>query len=152
MYASFEPTTTKMVQAIADQLGKVGVTVELVGVANFSEFGTQLATGTISAFSLGWGGQTQFINVNQLWTEGVGLNPYNNDVVGLDELFEAYTTSSDEDRDATAQAVEQLIVEQALTVPIVQQQALWYSSPKLEGFRLDPTGAANSPAHWTLTK
>ena len=152
LYNAFEPTTAKVVQAVADQLGKVGVTVKLKGAQSFSELGSDLTSGTSSALSLGWGGQTQFANTNQLWTPSASVNPYKNTAPGLAPLFAAYNSSTSADRTAKAQAVEKQIVDQALSVPVVQQQGLWFSSKKLQNFKLDPTGNPNNIADWTLSK
>ncbi|GAA4168160.1 ABC transporter substrate-binding protein [Gryllotalpicola koreensis] len=152
VYNSFEPTTAKVVQAVADQLGKVGVTVKLTGASNFSELGTDLSSNKFSALSLGWGGQTQFVNTNQLWVQGASVNPYNNTVPGLPAAFSAYTSSTDADRNAKAQAVQKIIVDQAVSIPVVQSKGLWFASSKLKGFKLDPTGNPNNAADWTLGK
>lgn len=152
LYAAFEPTTTKVVQAFAQQLSQVGVTVNLTGASNFSELVSDLGKGTYSGLSLQWGGQTQYSNTNELFTTSASVNPYKNTVQGLDKAFQEYNTSADAGRTAAAHAVEKILVQQAVSVPIVQQQNLWISSPKLKGFKLDPTGVSNSPADWTLTK
>lgn len=149
LYAAFEPTTTKVVQAFAQQLSQVGVTVNLRAAADFSELSSAMSSGTVSALSLMWGGQTQFANTNQAFVPTGMLNPYKNEVPGLDPLFQKYLTTSDDGRAAAAQAVQKQLVIQAVSVPIAQVATPWISSPKLQNFKLDPTGVPNSPADWT---
>jgi len=151
LYAAFEPTTTKVVQAFAQQMSQIGVTVNLTGASDFSEMSSYTATGTFSAMSNMWGGQTQFANSNELFTTTGFLNPYKNVIDGFDPLFQAYLTASDDNRVAAGQAVEKQLVDQAVTVPIAQASIPWISSAKLQNFKLDPTGVPNNPADWTIS-
>jgi peptide/nickel transport system substrate-binding protein len=140
LYTAFEPTTTKFIQAEADQLSKIGVTVNLTGVANFTELNADLATKNYSGFAMMWGGQTQFANVNQLWQPNSSSNFFGNTVQGLDPAFNDYLNSSLDTRNATAQAAEKIVVDQAITTPVAQSDSIWLASPKLQGFALDATG------------
>jgi peptide/nickel transport system substrate-binding protein len=149
LYTAFEPTSTRVIQAVAQQLSKIGVTVNLTGVSNFTELNADLASRKYSGFAMMWGGQTQFANVNQLWQMNSSSNFFHNTVDGLDPAFAAYLSSTLATRSATAQAVQKVIVDQAITLPIAQVQTPWFANPKLKGFVLDPTGNPVGPVNWS---
>ena len=149
LYTAFEPTSTKVIQAVAQQLSKIGVTVNLTGASNFTELNADLASKKFSGFAMMWGGQTQFANTNQLWQPNSSANFFRNPVDGLDPAFAAYLSSTLATRSATAQAVQKVIVDQALTVPIALVQSPWFANPKLKGFALDSTGNPVGPVYWS---
>lgn len=140
VYTAFEPQTTKMVQAEAAQLAKIGVTMNLTGASDFTALNADLASLKYSGFAMLWGGQTQFANTNQLWQANSTSNFFRNTIDGLDPAFTAYLNSSLATRDATAQSVEKVIVDQGITTPVAQFQSIWLSAPPLKGFQLDVTG------------
>jgi peptide/nickel transport system substrate-binding protein len=150
MYTAFEPTTTKLIQAVADQLSKVGITVQLKADADFASLGADLGSKQYAGVSLTWGGQTQFVNTNELWQKASALNPLGNEVDGLASAFTSYAASTAADRESSAQAVQKVLVDQAVSVPVALVDTIWIASPKLKGFTLDPTGNANNPADWSI--
>ena len=150
MYTAFEPTTTKLIQAVADQLSKVGITVQLKADADFAALGADLGSKQYAGVSLTWGGQTQFVNTNELWQKASALNPLGNEVDGLASAFTSYAASTAADRESSAQAVQKVLVDQAVSVPVALVDTIWIASPKLKGFTLDPTGNANNPADWSI--
>jgi peptide/nickel transport system substrate-binding protein len=149
LYTAFEPTSTRVIQAVAQQLSKIGVTVNLTGASNFTELNADLASKKFSGFAMMWGGQTQFANVNQLWQMNSSSNFFHNSVDGLDPAFAAYLSSTLATRSATAQAVQKVIVDQAITLPVAQVQSPWFANPSLKGFTLDPTGNPVGPLNWS---
>lgn len=149
LYTAFEPSSTRVIQAVAQQLSKIGVTVNLTGVSNFTELNADLASKKYSGFAMMWGGQTQFANVNQLWQMNSSSNFFRSPVDGLDPAFSAYLSSTLATRNATAQAVQKVIVDQAITLPVALVQTPWFANPKLKGFSLDPTGNPSGPVNWS---
>jgi peptide/nickel transport system substrate-binding protein len=149
VYTAFEPSSTKAIQAVVQQLSKIGVTVNLTGASNFTELNGMLASKKFSGFAMMWGGQTQFANTNELWQPSSSANFFRNSIDGLDSAFHAYLTSTLATREATAQAVQKVIVDQAVTVPIALAGSPWIANPKLKGFELDPTGNPIGPVAWS---
>lgn len=150
-YAAFEPQTTQLVQALADQFSKVGVTMKLEGAQTIGDLVTNITSKKYSAFSLKWGGQSQFANVKQLWLQGGAENPFNVSVPGLDDAFAAYSASNTQTRTATANAVQKILVDQAATVPVIQGDNIWFIDPALTGFQLNKLGKPTNPVTWTFS-
>ncbi|NYK10510.1 ABC transporter substrate-binding protein [Leifsonia naganoensis] len=149
VYPTYQPDLAKVMQAVAEQLSKVGVTVNLKGEPNLSAWATDVFSKQYPAGTLNWGYMTEFLLVNEVFGSNALLSIFKTQVPGLSEAFDAYTRSTDATREETAQAVQKVLVDQAASVPVVQFQAFWFSSSKLKGFALDSTGSPNNPADWT---
>ncbi|KQQ08491.1 hypothetical protein ASF46_14425 [Rathayibacter sp. Leaf296] len=149
-YASYDPNGSKLIQAAVEQLKQVGVTVNLTPCASLAELVDALNAGTFSGTSLFWGGQTQYANTNQLWLPQSPVNPYKNlPVPGLEDAFAAYSAADETDRGELAQAVEEIVVDQALSVPIAQVDSVYIHNAELQGVQVDPRGNLNNPADWS---
>lgn len=149
-YSAYDASMTKLIQAVADQLSKVGVTVNLQGSASIGELVTSINSATTPAFALSWGGQTQFANTNQLWLSSSPINPLKNDsVAGIEDAFAAYTQSTSDDRDERAHAVQKVVVDQAVAVPVSRVKSVYLYSPALKGFGVLPNGNLSNPAGWS---
>lgn len=151
VYPEYQPDNAKMMQAVASQWSEIGVEVKLTGASSLTAQGAAMYSKTIAAGSLNWGGMTQFLLVNEVFGEDAALNVWKQPVPGLEEPFEAYRTSTDEERQEAAQAVEKVLVDEAASVPVARFSSAWIANPDLEGFELNIVGGATNPADWTLT-
>ncbi len=150
VYVTFDPNLTKTVQAVAQQLSEVGVTMNLVATNNFGEFAGTLYSGQQSGFSIPWGGQTQYSNTSQLWLAASPVNPMKNAAVtGLDDAFSAYAVADDVDRPTLGAAVEKIIVDQALTIPVAAVDSIVLFDAELSGVAILPNGNLSNPAFWS---
>lgn len=150
VYWSAQPDTTKIAQAVAQQLAEVGVTMKLVPAPTISELVAAVNTKQHSATSLEWGGQTQYGQYNQVWAKGSFLNPWNAEIDGMAPLLDTYTTASGDALTDAAQAMEQTIVDQAVSIPIATFDSIYFTTKDLKGFESGPSGSPNDPTHWSL--
>jgi len=151
IYAAYEAQTTQLEQAMAGQLGKVGIKVELTGANSIGDQFTKVGAKQYSAFALAWGGKSAYAQVAQVWLPNSGnANPWHSPVTGLSKAFAAYSSASPADKTAKAAAVEKVVVDQALTVPVIQGDAVWYASPRVKGFALMPQGDAVQASNWQV--
>jgi peptide/nickel transport system substrate-binding protein len=147
-YTSFDQTDP-MMQAIASQLSKIGVTLKLKPNANISEYGTDLTSGKYAATSLTFGGQPQYQNVGENWLPTSVLNPFKvADPAFLKQFAEA-SAASPADIDAKMKALESTIVKDAYTLPVIQGDALIYARAGLKGVQLNPQGGRVNPLDWS---
>lgn len=148
-YPTYEPQTAKVVQAMASQLSEIGIKAELHGAANITELITMLTSKENSLWSLQWGGQSQFANTKQVWLAGSQVNPFGHVAPGLDAAFQKYSEASVDDRDATAQAVERILVENAVSIPVAKVDTIYYHVADLKGVALQKTGEINNVIYWS---
>jgi peptide/nickel transport system substrate-binding protein len=150
IYPSFQSDATKIAQAVAADYAKVGVTMTLVAVPDFSTLVADINSKKYTGFALGWGGQTQFANANQLWGPDGSVNVLKNtNTSTFNKAFSAYLTSTTATRDSTAQAVQTIAVDEGLSLPVSQVKSIWISSPKLKGFELGSGGSSNNIDEWS---
>lgn len=148
-YAAYEAQTAQTVEAAAAQLKEAGIDVQLDGATDLGELVGYLTDGEHSLLSLGWGGQSQFANTNQVWLENAQINPHHVVVPGLNEAFEAYAAAPPQNRDAAAQAVQKIIVDEALTLPIARVDTVYFVNPRIKGAQLIDIGFMNNPKYWS---
>lgn len=151
-YAAWEPVATTAVQAMAEQLAKVGITVELVSTSSGSQLFGGLADKQYSGIALTWGGQPFAANYASLWAKGGSVNPWNVVIPGLDAAYAKYQASSDAERSTAAIAAQQIVMDQAATVSAVQVDAIAFADKDVTGFALDNHGVLTNVADWGLRK
>ena len=141
--------TTKMLQAVAGQLSQIKVQMKLVESTDVAALVTNFQSLKYASFSLAWGGQSQFANTNQVWLKNSPVNPFHYEVTGLQDAFDKYVAAPQDQRVAAAQAVTKIIVDQALTIPVVKISGLTYVSKKVTGVVPIPGFDLTYPTDWT---
>ena len=147
-YPSFENVTAKVVQAMAADYNAIGIKTELTGAANISEFLTDLRSKQYGLWSFAWGGQSQYANTAQVWLAGGEINPFGQVPDGLAEAFDKYTTASASDSVAAAQAVQAVLVNQAVSVPVSKFDTIVFHNTKVKGVALQDDGLLNNEIYW----
>ncbi|MEV7574377.1 ABC transporter substrate-binding protein [Pseudarthrobacter sp. NPDC089323] len=152
-YETYNPAEAKLAQVLADQLSKVGITLELKGDQNFSAWVTDLFSkkyaGTVF---LGAGAAYQ--NVQWFLTKGA-LNPFG---VTVPEIEEAYAklsaTTNPEEQKAAAVDVTKSIINNAPAAVVARVDALYgVDSAKVSGVNfLGDTAELSSIVNWAPTK
>lgn len=149
-YPTYQADNAKVMQAIADQWSQVGVEVTLRGAKTSGAIFDDLLSMQYPVLSVNWGNMPEFLLVNQVFLKTAPLNPWQHEVPGLSALVEAYAAAPEDAREEAAQDVQRFLVEEALSVPVAQYSLAYFAASGLEGFDLDPTGAPNNPADWSL--
>jgi peptide/nickel transport system substrate-binding protein len=132
----------KVVQAATSQLAAVGITLQLK--SDTADYGTDLYSLKFPVTSLAFGGQSQFANTSQNYLAKGSLNPFNAVDPALKKAFDAMASAPASQAKAQAQAVEKVIVDQALSLPIVAVTAPFYVSKSVSGVTLVSGGAGIS--------
>jgi peptide/nickel transport system substrate-binding protein len=150
-YQSFDPGSTKMIQAVAAQWAEIGVTLELKGNTNFGEWVGDLVSKNFPATVLnGTGGQPQYLDAEFAWLPTSIMNVFQVSDPGIPEAFNTLATASADDSGAAARAFQKVIVDNALAVPIVQFDAYAFHDTDLKGVVFAPgIAAVSSIVTWT---
>jgi peptide/nickel transport system substrate-binding protein len=150
-YGSFDPDSTKLVQAVQDQLGKVGVKLKLTGAPNFGGWVNNLVSKKYAAtvLSPGSGGSEFFLAGSSFMPGGI-MNIFGVSDPDMTAAFTALSTSTDADRAAAAHRVNDVAVQKAFTLPIAAVDTIVLYNKKLDGVSFVP-GSSVPPlvTQWT---
>lgn len=140
-YQTFDAGSTKMVQALASQLAEVGVTLELKGDTNFGEWVSDFVSKKYSATALNaTGGNYEFLNSSFSWLPTGVMNVFQVADPGMQDAYDALASASAEDSGAAAQALQKVVVDQAVTLPVSQIDSIWMYTSSLQGVSVAPGG------------
>ncbi|WP_461173352.1 ABC transporter substrate-binding protein [Arthrobacter sp. Z1-9] len=132
-YQSFNGADTKMVQAIAAQLGQIGVKVELKPAANFGEWVGDLNSLNNGATVLGAGGPLYLTSQFGFMPNGV-LNPFKVENQAVGEAFNQLSTATEDQIGNRAKDLSKVLVEEAIAMPIAQVDAIFmFNKDKVTG-------------------
>jgi ABC-type transport system substrate-binding protein len=132
-YAALESQTQEMVEAFAQEMSAIGVTVQLKAEPTITALASDLSTLKYSAVSLEWGGQPMFLQVGELWLPTSVINPFHAASPGFISEFDAATGAPPAEVGADMAKLATVTVEDAYTVPIVEIQSVEFSSAGLQG-------------------
>ena len=141
--------TEAVMQAVADQLKDVGVSLELTPNPDLTSYVADLYSLKFAATGLTFGGQPQFVNVTQSFLPTSGLNPFGVDDPEFVQQFQQAAAAGEEDIEAAMRATMAPLVEQAYTLPVVQSDAIFFAREGLEGIEMNPQGSRVNPLDWT---
>ncbi len=132
-YAALESQTQEMVQAFAQEMSAIGVTVQLKAEPTITALASDLSAQKYSAVSLEWGGQPMFLQVGECWLPTSVLNPFHAATSSFVSEFDAAAGAPASQVSADMARLAAVTVEDAYTVPIVQIQSVEFASPGLAG-------------------
>ena len=141
--------TDTVMQAVASQLGEVGVTVELKPNPDITSFVTDLLSKKFPASSLTFGGQPQFVNIAENWLEHSVINPFGVIDPDFQKLFDEAAAASPDQIDAKMKQTMAKIVDDAYTLPVLQADSIYFARQGLNGITLNPRGSRVNPLDWT---
>ncbi|THG31584.1 ABC transporter substrate-binding protein [Naasia lichenicola] len=148
-YLGFSPTDTKIAEAVAAQLAEVGVTMTLKAEPDFGSWVNDLVSNTFGATLLTGDGAQMYTNAQFGFTQNAVMNQYgvvNDDV---NAAFEKFASAGPDDLKAAAQAVNAVIVKQALALPIASNDSIIiFNSKKVKPFYLGATGEVAPIESW----
>ncbi|WP_105974285.1 ABC transporter substrate-binding protein [Streptomyces geranii] len=151
-YGSFDPSTAKMVQAVQDQLSKVGVTLTLRAAANFGGWINDLLTKKYAAtvLSPGQGGGENFYAQQPGFTKTGIMNVFGVDDPDVDAAYDRLAKSDPASSGAAAKALTDVIVRNALALPVSGIDTIAMYNTKLHGVRFGVGTAQLTPnTTWT---
>ncbi|MER5225445.1 ABC transporter substrate-binding protein [Streptomyces flaveus] len=151
-YGSFDPSTTKMVQAVQDQLAKVGVTLKLKAAANFGGWINDLLTKKYAAtvLSPGSGGDTNFYAQQAPFTKTGLMNLFGATDPDFEAAYAKLAKSDPQSSGAAAKDLTDVIVRKALALPVAGTDTIVMHNSKLRGVQFPEGGAQlTSNTMWT---
>jgi ABC-type transport system substrate-binding protein len=132
-YAALESQTQEMVQAFAQQMSAIGVTVQLKAEPTITALASDLSTAKYAAVSLEWGGQPMFLQAGECWLPTSVLNPLHVTTASFMSQFKAASSAPPSQVNAEMAKLATVTVQDAYTVPIAQIESVEFASPGLKG-------------------
>ncbi|MFJ2619202.1 ABC transporter substrate-binding protein [Glutamicibacter sp. NPDC087344] len=124
-YKGQQAPSTTMVQALSEQLKKVGVTLDLQPSTNTGEWVSKLVSKEHGAFQQDSSGRPLVLATQMNWLPGGVLNPFNVDDPDIDEAYNKLIEAPAEDQAATSKEFMKLLVENAYTLPVVSADEIF---------------------------
>ena len=131
-YKGHQPASVLMVQAVAQQLEEVGITVNLDANSNTGEWAGKLATKQFNAAQHDSSGKPRLLELPGYLLAGGPLNQF--DVVDpvLVEAFDELKAAGEDVDGTAAKNMTRAMTEQAITIPLVQvDEIILYNSDKV---------------------
>jgi len=151
-YGSFDPSTSKLVQAVQAQLAKVGVRLKLTAATNFGGWINDLLTKKYAAtvLSPGQGGDENYYAQQAGFTKTGIMNVFGVDDPEVDAAFAKLSTSKAQSTGAAAKALTDVITRKALALPVSGADTIVMYNSKLQGVKFVPgTAFTTSNTLWT---
>ncbi|MDT0570288.1 ABC transporter substrate-binding protein [Streptomyces sp. DSM 3412] len=151
-YGSFDPSTTKMVQAVQDQLAQVGVKLQLRAAANFGGWINDLLSKKYAAtvLSPGMGGDSNFYAQQGPFTKTGIMNLFGATDPDFDAAYARLAESDAKSGAAAAKDLTDVIVREALALPVSATDTIVMHDSKLHGVQFPEGGAQlTSNTMWT---
>ncbi|UUU19422.1 ABC transporter substrate-binding protein [Streptomyces sp. DSM 40750] len=151
-YGSFDPSTTKMVQAVQAQLAEVGVKLKLRAATNFGAWINDLLTKKYAAtvLSPGTGGEPNFYAQQAGFTKTGIMNLFGVTDPDVDAAYARLAKSDAKAGGAAAKDLTDVIVRKALALPVSGADTIVLYNTKLQGVRF-PEGGAQLISNTTWT-
>lgn len=140
-YLGYSPTDTKIAQAVASQLSKIGVTMQLKAEPDFGTWVNDLVSNKFAATLLTGDGSQMYINAQFGWTKNAVMNQYGVSNADVNAAFDKLATATPAGIGAAAKALNDVITKQALVLPIATNDSIIiYNSKKVKPYYLGSTG------------
>lgn len=139
-YAALEAQTQEMVQAFAQQMAAIDVTVQLKAEPTITALANDLNSQKYSAVSLEWGGQPMFLQVGECWLPTSVLNPFHAASSGFISQFNAATGAPAAEVTGDMAKLAAVTVQDAYTVPIAMIQSVEFARSSLQGLPVQAPG------------
>ncbi|MDX3457903.1 ABC transporter substrate-binding protein [Streptomyces sp. ME02-8801-2C] len=152
-YGSFDPSTTKMVQAVQAQLAEVGVKLELRAATNFGAWINDLLTKKYAAtvLSPGTGGESNFYAQQAGFTKTGIMNLFGVTDPDVDAAYARLATADAQSSGAAAKDLTDVIVRKALALPVSGTDTIVMYNTKLHGVQFPEGSAQLTPdTTWTV--
>ncbi|MEI5519496.1 ABC transporter substrate-binding protein [Streptomyces brasiliscabiei] len=151
-YGSFDPSTTKLVQAVQDQLAQVGVRLKLRAATNFGGWINDLLTKKYAAtvLSPGTGGEANFYAQQPPFTKGGIMNVFGVADPDVDAAYARLAAADPKSSAAASVDLTDVIARKALALPVSGTDTIALFDSKLDGVKFPEGGAQlTSNTLWT---
>ncbi|BCW05714.1 ABC transporter substrate-binding protein [Arthrobacter sp. NtRootA1] len=132
----------KLTQAVGGQLEKVGVKLELTTQASAPDYFTAMVSGKYPAAVIGYG----LADMNSLYAGFVNpagpFNWFKTSDPKLDELYNKYRAADEKSGVELQKQINERLMDQAWTIPVVGAPLSYYLAPGLTGFDATSANAA----------
>lgn len=140
-YLGYSPTDTKIAQAVASQLSKIGVTMQLKAEPDFGTWVNDLVSGKFAGTLLTGDGSQMYINAQFGFTQNAVMNQYGVSNADVNAAFQTLSTASPSAIGDAAKALNGIITKQALALPIATNDSIIiFNSKKVKPYYLGTTG------------
>jgi ABC-type transport system substrate-binding protein len=136
-------------QAIAADLARVGVHLDLTNAPNQTQYVQGLAGGKFPAYGIGYGYQPVYLMGPGLYLPTAGyFNPLKSTDPQLETLYTQLSTAGEAARPQLNQQIVGRLVEQAWFLPAVFAPILFYARPNLSGVSVTPNSPIANPVEF----
>ncbi|MEF2979374.1 ABC transporter substrate-binding protein [Subtercola sp. YIM 133946] len=150
-YLGYSPTDTKIAQAVASELAAVGVTMNLKSEPDFGSWVNDLVSGQYAGTLLTGDGSQMYINAQFGFTQGAVMNQYGVVNADVNSAFQKLASSTPDQIGPAAQALNSVIVTQALALPIASSDSIViFNSKKVKPYFLGTTGELAPIESWSV--
>ena len=149
-YPSFDPDSTKLVQAVQSELAQVGVNLQLKADSNFGGWVNDLVSKKFAATILTPGaGGSEFFLASSTFMPGGIMNIFGAADPQLSAAFSALSAASQAQESTAAQKVTDIAVQDALALPVSASSTIALFTPSLHGVQFIPGGYLTPVTAWT---
>lgn len=133
-----------MVQAVASELAKVGITVKSESQPDVNTYVSKMASGTYPASWIGFGTLPMFVEYQNLYGPGASLfNPFKSTDPQLTELSGKLATASQEEVKTLSEQIEKRLVDLAWFAPVGWAPLGQYATTKIDSAAVTTTTGEN---------
>jgi peptide/nickel transport system substrate-binding protein len=139
-------------QAMADDLQKVGVKLELTNQAEASNYLTDLQSGKYPAYGIGYGTQPVYLMGPGLFLPSAALfNPRKSSDAQLESLYQQAAQMDDTGRANMDKQIIARLTDQAWFVPVVFVPVFFFANNKVAGIQPTNGEPIPNPVQWRPT-
>jgi peptide/nickel transport system substrate-binding protein len=138
---------SQIMQAVASDLQKVGVTLDLKVEANTNKYAADLSGGKYPAAGITYGAQPISFEGPQLFLPNAYFfNPFHSNDPEVNKLYgKAAAASDDAARGDIDRRIQERLVSQAWFVPVNFQPLIYYARPDVAGLEVTPGNPGGNP-------
>ncbi|HWI31987.1 MAG TPA: ABC transporter substrate-binding protein [Microbacterium sp.] len=149
LYQGPSQADSKLVQALASDFAKIGVTMELKPEADFGAWVTDFTSGQYSASIFGGGG-VMFLFAQGFWMPDGIMNPYKVSDQEMNDAMAALAVAEGDEVGPAAQEVNRVATLNALSIPVYQQTLIYAHADSVSDVTwVGSSSNLNSITHWT---
>jgi peptide/nickel transport system substrate-binding protein len=140
---------SQVVQAIAGELAKVGITLKLTTETDATKYVSDMTSKAYPAAGIGFGGLPIFLEGPQLFLPHAPVfNPFASTDPALESLYARAAKAPVAQRQALDQQVEQRLVSEAWFAPVTISPVFYYARSGLQGTSVSSAQPDTDPVWW----
>lgn len=141
-----------MAQAVAGQLAKVGIKLDITTVSDAASYLTDATSHKFPAIAVGYGAQPMYLEGQGLFLPSAAVfNGYKTPSPQLDGLFAQAAAASPARRAQLDEQMEKYLVDNAWLAPVAFSPVLYFSRPNVGGVTVSPNAPTATPLDWYQT-